>query len=124
MFEDHLTRDMLMGRYADQSLVFVSHGLTMRVMVRSHAATAAVVIKGRGVCACVCVCVEYMLMRRYKTMARWLCESRCVVQCHSIPAQISITFEMAPRRAEDDCLRLRGSTAHTPYFHTHHPCSP
>jgi len=33
IFEDHLTRDMLMGRFADTSLVLVSHGLTMRIFL-------------------------------------------------------------------------------------------
>lgn len=33
IFEDHLTRDMLMGRFADTSLVLVSHGLTIRIFL-------------------------------------------------------------------------------------------
>lgn len=33
IFEDHLTRDMLMGRFTDSSVVLVTHGLTMRLFL-------------------------------------------------------------------------------------------
>ncbi|GFH29264.1 uncharacterized protein HaLaN_27900 [Haematococcus lacustris] len=33
IFEDHLTRDMLMGRFASTNLVLVTHGLTLRIFL-------------------------------------------------------------------------------------------
>uniref|UniRef100_A0A7S3R0Q3 Phosphoglycerate mutase-like protein n=1 Tax=Dunaliella tertiolecta TaxID=3047 RepID=A0A7S3R0Q3_DUNTE len=33
IFEDHLTRDMFMGRFADTNLVLVTHGLTLRIFL-------------------------------------------------------------------------------------------
>ena len=33
IFEDHLSRDILAGHFAGTSLVLVTHGLTMRVLL-------------------------------------------------------------------------------------------
>jgi broad specificity phosphatase PhoE len=33
LFEDHLTRDMVMGRYRGLNVVLVTHGLTLRIFL-------------------------------------------------------------------------------------------
>lgn len=33
LFEDHLVRDMIIGRYAGLNLVLVTHGLTLRIFL-------------------------------------------------------------------------------------------
>ena len=33
MFEEHFTRDMLLGRYRGMNVVLVTHGLTLRVFL-------------------------------------------------------------------------------------------
>lgn len=33
VFEDHLTRDMIMGRFQNCNLILVTHGLTLRIFL-------------------------------------------------------------------------------------------